>query len=1264
MTDMELVLRLSTDATAVVAALSPVLISSDRLGVEWSVPAQFMELSVEQIIQSVLHAGAPTPNEAEHASYIGSASPHPSSAVDSHCGVDALLESDFPHTSLEGQTLHDYHALVTLGSVCTIIKYWVYMKLLWRHRGVNDNIVIAVMARCENMHEPHPLTNRKNSRQWTLVRNGLRIMEILLNNRDLLFQLLVTRRLSFNNLICLKQDWLQPPVLQKLVAAVQRDEQLVLPAGSAARKQNALSVAAMTALCEAGAAINASPAKSSSSPSTSSAPSLGTASKRVPTSRKARATTTRNRSDGKRKRRKRDAVVEDTARQPDRQDSADERREEASTIEMSNSAAPISVAADIGSADILLQLNHAHASVPLLEPQTEIESDVTALPSTAALLEYYFDLLQRYPDRVEVAASVEFASSGLSAMMEHRLQDRCTASMVVFDHSFLLQRSDRLHFLPAMRVAGGVSAPLNVVRGPAKVWVLFPRYDVDGQECDNEDAAMDVLDRHYGSRSAWTTTRDNTVLAPPLSMFLDAGVHVMLVIQREGEMVLLPSGKSPSRPGVHLLHSLSSSDGSSAFGMYQPIRHVVARLTERFRTSGVAEDNAAEGDFEEYDCGPFGDAFVEHAPLYTRPKRPTLEFLHSVSHTAASSEAANAQSHTSGADLNSSEQLIFLLNMALRDLIKRRVSPHPELYNELTELHRSAHTGHQRAGLLVALTQLMALYTTTLSARPHEGCSPHFGCGSDPCIVSDVERQNDASIFRHSRRCSGPVLYLRFDDSVSATLSHYEAQVVDEHTSACLTTVDSVVRSTESHWANIGSPNNSDGGSQFSSRASRVQELLRSVLYNDLIDGSVMRWWRVPLPSDVRKQPLNGTRSLPAQSHLQTQLYQLGCWDLAIPRDSSCAEHKQDTTSSGPTADCATQDAVQAVYKALHEMDADDQHAHAALHRDACSQSWQQRDMEAIVRSIGSHSLRPGDRLLVVTEHNGTAALHASCALGLPAVALDPDAERGELAKDIQRRWKSSRTASYTLHPEVSFLNEDLMDQLPLLFSASHLLIDQASLSPSAVRLMEEVLCHMVDSKLRWVYLVRRRSSTDGCQQNSVDHDDTRLWSTMSPVYAIHSESIQVQVYNVSETHQRQSLVQVFQRPSGDLGLRAAQRLQAHQDVLAVVSEFITNRAFEQLSTKSGSASGTSLLQWKGRWMRVENIAQFAQGHEDKSRVNLEYTTDHDGQLQYSTVVDIEQGSELFVCCLHGDGGGEPVHHARDVSTLHCLDASLARYLH
>ena len=1261
---MELVLRPSTDANAVVAELSPVLISSDRLGVEWSVPAQFMQLSVEQIIQSVLHAGAPTPNETEHASYISSDSPLLSSAVDS--GIDALLEGDFPHTSLEGQTLHDYHALVTLGSVCTIIKYWVYMKLLWRHRGGNDNIVIAVMARCENMHEPHPLTNRKNSRQWTLVRNGLRIMEILLNNRGLLFQLLVTRRLSFNNLICLKQDWLQQPVIQQLVAVVQRDEQLALPAGPAARKQNALSVAAMTALCEAGAAIGASPAKSSSSSSTSSSPSrLGTASKPVPTLRKARETTNRNGSDGKRKRRKRDAVVEDATRDPDRQGSVDERSGEPSTIEMSNSAAPVGVAADIGSADMLLQLNHALSSLPLLEQHSEVQSEMNAPPSTTAPLDYYFDLVQRYPDRVEVAASVEFASSGLSAMMEHRLQDRCTASIIVFDHSFLLHRSDRLRFLPAMRVAGGVSALLDVARGPKKVWVLFPSYE--GQECDNEDAAMDVLDRHYGSRSAWTTTRDNPIIAPPLSMFLDAGMHVMLVIQREGEMVLLPSGKSPSRPGVQLVHSLSSSGGSSAFGMYQPIRHVVACLTERFRTSGVAEHDAAEGDFEEYECGPFGEVFVEHAPLYVRPRRPTLEFLQRVGHTPTSSEAANARSHAAGAELNSSEQNIFLLNMALRDLIERRVSPHPALFNELTELHRSAHTRHQRAGLLVALTQLMALYTTTLNARPHEGCSPHFGCGSDPFTVSDVAKQNDASIFRHSSRlCLGPVLFFRFDESATTTLSQYEAQMVEEHTTACLTTINSVARSTEGASANISSPNHSDEGSQLSSRASRVQALLRSVLHDDLIDGLVMRWWRFPLPSDIREQHLNGTRSLPAQLHLQTQPYQLGCWDFAIPHNRSCAEQEQDTTSSGPTADCATQDAVQAVYNVLHEMDADDQHAHTAQHRDACSQRWLQRDMEAIIRSIESHPVRSDDRLMVVAQHNSAAALHASCALGFPAVGLDSDAERCELAKDIQRRWRSRRGASDTLHPEVSFLNDDLMNQLPLLFSVSHLLIEQASMSPSAVRLMEEVLCHMTDSKLRWVYLVRRRSSTDECQQNSADHDNNRPWSTMSPVHAVHSESIQVQVYNVFSpgTHQSQSLVQVFRRPSGDLGLRAAQRLQAHQAVLAVVGEVINDKTFDQLSSKSGSTTGTSLLQWKGRWMRVENIAQFAQGHEDKTRINLEYTTDQYGQLQYSTVVDVEQGNELFVCCLHGDDGGGPVHQARDVSTLHCLDVSLATYLH
>ena len=343
---------------------------------------------------------------------------------------------------------------MALGSVFALVKYWVFMRMLWRHDGESDRVVISVMAHAENMKQPAPLRNAKNRKRWTIVRHGLNLMEILLNNRSLLLEVMRNRHLTFTNLICLRSDYLTPSTLLRLVEKTQS-----LTDEAQTTRGNALSLATLSALCQQGdgeSSQHTPPRRPLSSTSPASASPATSNQDHSPRGRSAtiRAQSTKKRkrhSSASRKRNDKDerhsisssdstgegAVDDSDSKEDDIVDDTDRQQEGQQMDEAASSKQHVD-------ASLSLPL------VPVLSaPLDRLRAALWRMASMP-LLDYFYQLLETYPQHLSVAAPWHFESAELhQQMMSHRLQEQCSTCTPLYDHAFLLRHSDRLRFLPS-----------------------------------------------------------------------------------------------------------------------------------------------------------------------------------------------------------------------------------------------------------------------------------------------------------------------------------------------------------------------------------------------------------------------------------------------------------------------------------------------------------------------------------------------------------------------------------------------------------------------------------------------------------------------------------------------------------------------------------------------------------------------------------------------------------------------------------------------
>ena len=481
-------------------------IRSISLDGAWQVPLSLVRMEVHDIIRLALTVSNTSATSQNYAATTADASPLPHDDSPQLAGDDqsAVCTSlDQPPTASETRTLQEYRALMALGSVFALVKYWVFMRMLWRHNGESDRVVISVMAHSENMKQPSPLRNAKNRKRWTIVRHGLNLMDILLNNRSLLLEVMKNRHLSFTNLICLRSDYLTPNNLLRLVEKTQH-----LSHDAQTTRGNALSLATLSALCQQGDGefIPKTPPRflSSSSPASASpAPSRHQASRGSAISGRRRSargggetigsgvqsTKKRKRhSSEPRKRKERserrsisssesneeDAVDDSNSKQEDVMDDSDRQQQPQQMEEQSDE--------DVVHTSSSQQRVDAASSLPLVPvlstPLDRLRAALWRMASVP-LLDYFYQLLETYPQHLSVAAPLYFKSAELyQRMMSHRLHEQCSTCTPLYDHAFLLRYSDRLRFLPALSTGDDGHFGVHNEAHPCastNVWVFVAR---------------------------------------------------------------------------------------------------------------------------------------------------------------------------------------------------------------------------------------------------------------------------------------------------------------------------------------------------------------------------------------------------------------------------------------------------------------------------------------------------------------------------------------------------------------------------------------------------------------------------------------------------------------------------------------------------------------------------------------------------------------------------------------------------------------------
>ena len=1271
--------RPSDDSDSAVANIRSVSLDG-----AWQVPLSLVRMEVHDIIRLALTVSSTSATSQNYAATTADASPLPHDDPPQLAGDDqsAVCTSlDQPPTASEARTLQEYRALMALGSVFALVKYWVFMRMLWRHDGESDRVVVSVMAHSENMKQPSPLRNAKNRKRWTIVRHGLHLMEILLNNRSLLLEVMKNRHLSFTNLICLRSDYLTPNSLLRLVEKTQH-----LAYDAQTTRGNALSLATLSALCQQGdgESIPTTPPRllSSSSPaSTSPATSRRQASRSNTDSTiseegrsEGRSATIRVQSTRKRKRnsapsRKRDKkserrcistsdsdgedAVDDTDSKGDHVDDHTDRQQQGQQMDEAGS---------------FQQRVDAFSSLPLVTaPSAPVDRLHAALWRMASvpLLDYFYQLLETYPQQLSVAASLYFESAELhQRMMSHRLHEQCSTFTPLYDHGFLLRHSDRLRFLPALSTGDDGHLGLHGEARPSastNVWV-FLRGDSGG----TARLYQQLLDDDHGSMQF----RQQPLV--PAELLLQHGMHLVLVFQREGETVAQPSGDELQL--LHCVHDVCTGATLSAGGLFCSQKHLIEALQRRAAAPESLDAALHSSEMEHHTvalpAGVFKSSPLSQVVMLTKPSVQALQ---------RAGQAMVLSGYNT--DFASFNQMLYLLDQSLDDLDRRRVAPPLHLLpllQQLCQLPGLSHASHQ-AVLLALLTKIIALHTATVDATPFTACSPGLGCGvaglqegSLPCMTTGQD-MTPVVVFRRSEPSNHQrLLYIRapyacrvqqqtfHDEFYDAVLKREEPctyqlilpSPVVETTSArapcCASgaSADDIVDdSVPPPWKQRlqsctraaspailsphvirASPVVSVDNLVLSSAAasSSLRSKLSTFLPGDLVNGGVLNWCQAgPCGPSYHLFVASELAMATRQVHsviipVSERAENMGWYSHMVnhrPRMESAAR-----VSLASVRQAGKQSEIEELYGLCTELASLVQAADVVDEPSQCLLSpfvsttygeLDQTSAQKVIECMVENGLRADSLFLDIGCCYCKVLVHVAYATGINVYGVEAVRSRSERGRRCVQRWKATHPELARQTGGIEILSGDIVHNVHLLFPASHVLLMDDGFMRSARNVLKHLWGHLADAKLQMVFtctlLEDVNHTLEQVAQLSVNMGEHR-----STLYAYKIRSARAP-----------AAAEVFLSPLHGLGLRATRDFAGDETVMTLSGEMC--------STYSNDDRWPWMVRHaEGGWLHVENLARFVNWHHEEARVNVTVSADADGTLRLQTTRPCEKGEEFL----------------------------------
>ena len=1265
---------------------SVVHIRSLSLEGAWRVPLSLVQMEVQEIIRLAVTVSSPATTQGTNHLFsttfiahpgdpLVNSSPQPPEVVQSSAACVSLEQAP---TASETRTLQEYQALMALGSVFALVKYWAFMRMLWRHVGESDRVVISVMAHSENMKQPAPLRNAKNRKRWTIVRHGLNLMEILLNNRSLLLEVMTNRLLSFTNLICLRSDFITST---NLVRLLEKTQQLTVDTNNT--HGTALSLATLSALCQQGTdrvshesttrLLTSSSPSSTTSPDKDQRTSGGVAIDQVRSARRRGGSTasppskkrkrhwekssTRNQNRARLSRLSNDSRSAGEHEKPQRHQQIDEQNNEDSAQVSSSQQ----------------RSDSSFSSAGVLGPpsaRAQLRTAVQRMESVP-LLDYYHQLLETYPHHLSVAAPLHCDSVELyQQTMSHRLHEQCSTCIPLYDHAFLLQCSDRLRFLPAVSVTEDAQKSMDkaghYAYSATKVWVFAHKREGD---CIVESVCQQLRADDDGTPLA----SDDRLLLPA-GLLLQHGAHLLLVFQREGETIALPSHADVFV--LHCVHDVVAGTTLSTSGMVCSHKHLVETLERRAAVTDVDSHATCQpSEMEQHTitlpAGVFKSSPLPSPIVLTKPTAATL-----------SRAMQSMRSTTVAADFDSLDQLLYVLDQSLDDLHRNKLSPPPRLLPmlQLLHRHRGLSDGPHQAALLALLAKVIALHSVAVDATPYVPCSPGLGCGvakpqdhTLPCMIV-AQCAEPTVVFRYSELYTQPLLYVRTPPHSRSQHTELGAKFVDvviNGQSPCTyktrISLPEVTKAatTRAPCCSSSAPADDDNDDDFLARwrqrtqlstrtvsptplsihslrssqvisvadleptdpatISTLRAKLSAFLPMELVDGGVLKWCQAMVYSP--------SYHLFAASELAIANRQIHSVPFPFPTSEDAqgmgwynhmVSHRLRLGSSRfvalATVTQATKQAmIEELYGLCTNLNSLAQAADAVDESSQCLLSpfvattygeLDQASVQTVIQCMVENGLRDDSLFLDIGCCYCKVLVHVAYATGINVYGVEAMRERSERGRRCVQSWKATHPELEQQTGGIEIISGDIIHNLHLLFPASHVLLVDASFMSSTRNVLKHIWGHLAESKLQMVFSCTLLEEVNGAMERVA-----QLRVNMG------KDDLTLYAYRIKNTLPAIAL-EVFPSPVHGFGLRATRDFLEHEYVM------------EMLGERSSIYSKDDCWPWMVRladgWMHVENLARFVNWHHDPERMNVSVSVDADGTLCLKTTRLVRTGDELL----------------------------------
>ena len=274
---------------------------------------------------------------------------------------------------------------------------------------------------------------------------------------------------------------------------------------------------------------------------------------------------------------------------------------------------------------------------------------------------------------------------------------------------------------------------------------------------------------------------------------------------------------------------------------------------------------------------------------------------------------------------------------------------------------------------------------------------------------------------------------------------------------------------------------------------------MKSCLPAELVDGGALRWCEAPTDgvhypsfSVQRSSPdaLSNHLASAAITDMHNESQRLGFWHHLLPIEGTTAEQREAVSIDRAVLDdIDVQEQVKEMYKLFTEMTKLSSAADVWTKEDADALSpfvstsygeLTQASVTKVLECMVTHGLQSDDVFFDVGSCYGRALCHVSLVTGIRSCGIEAVSARHRKAMECLAAWDEASVttragrrglATDPLSASVELNCGDIMDHLPLLFTATHVMIFDARFQATTRTILQHVWMSLARTRLRMVLL-------------------------------------------------------------------------------------------------------------------------------------------------------------------------------------------------